>query len=453
MQKQSAAWAACTLLLWAGCGSQTVPTDTSTSPTTTVPTAAASGSAGAPVTAAAAGASGRSTTVATPAVAGQTGAVTPATGAAGSAPKVDSGSGGASAMAAGTSAAVAGASGSTAAAGSSSAAGTSAAAGGGAAGSGAAGDGAVSPTSMFKRGCKNRELGPCASFIPENGKEIELGPYGALMEVNVGKGFEYAVASGDSDDNASCKSFTASFGEDPKSSEMLLDVKQLDFSLYTVYRPAQFKEGEKAPIITWGNGTCAQPEGYGALLRYVASHGFFVVAANSRWVGNGSPMKKGLDFAFAANDDKNSPYYQKLDTTKVGAMGHSQGGQGTVAIVGDARVKAVIIWNMTSSTSKPFLAVSGDTDVVRLTPESMRRAVNNASVQAAFLYYHMVPETGSASGHLTLMTQPERVIEPAVAWWKFILGADSESKLYFSGANCKLCNRKDEFEFGQKGLD
>jgi len=318
---------------------------------------------------------------------------------------------------------------------------------------GVAGGAAGGASSTWKRSCKSGDVGPCASFIPSNGMEVELGPYGAVMEPNVGKGFAYTVASGDSDDNAYCRSFSSAFGEDPSASDMLLDTGSLDFTLYTVYRPAQFKDGEKLPIITWGNGTCAQPEGYATLLRYVASHGFLIVAPNSRFVGSGAEMRKGLDFIFAANEDPMSPYYQRLDTTKVGAMGHSQGGQGTVATVSDARVKAVIIWNMGTSTTKPFLAVSGDTDVTGATPSGMGSAVNRATVKAAFLYYHMVPATGSASGHLTLMTQPERVVEPATAWWKYILNDDAESKAYFAGTSCKLCMRDDEFEFGQKGIE
>jgi len=451
---RAAQWAAFSLAVWAGCSDAPAPstdpvgTGTGTSPV------GVSGS-GAPVAAPAAGVRAPVTTppttapvpgqagqLATP-TAGIPGTLPPSAGAAGTLPVDDTDAGvpgAAGTGAAGTSAAGTGA------------AGTAGAAAGATGSAGAAGSG-TSPTSAFKRGCKNRELGPCASFIPENGKELELGPYGALMEVNVGKGFEYPVASGDSDNNASCRSFTSLFGEDPESTKMLLDVSQLDMKLFTVYRPAQFKEGEKVPIITWGNGTCSQPEGYGALLRYVASHGFLVVAANSRWVGDGGPMKKGLDFAFAANEDKNSPYYQKLDTTKVGAMGHSQGGQGTVAVVGDSRVKAVILWNSGASTSKPFLAVSGDKDIVGLTASSMERAVNSARVKAAYLYYHMIPGTGSASGHLTLMTQPERVAEPAVAWWKLILSGDAASKPYFVGTDCKLCKRDSEFEFGQKGLE
>jgi hypothetical protein len=69
------------------------------------------------------------------------------------------------------------------------------------------------------------------------------------------------------------------------------------------------------------------------------------------------------------------------------------------------------------------------------------------------LFYHMVPMEGSAAGHLTLMQQPERVVEPAVAWWKMILNNDAEAKTFFVGTDCKLCGKDAEFEFGAKGLE
>ena len=295
----------------------------------------------------------------------------------------------------------------------------------------------MSPTAMFKRGCKDFDPGPCASFIPGGpygAPEIELGPYGASLDFNIGKDFAYPIADGDADDDATCSAL---------SNGQTSQVQQsVDYTLYSVYRPGQFNEGEKVPLIVWGDGTCAWPEAYGPLLRYVASYGFVIVAPNSRWVGDGSQMKKALDFMFAANDDKNSPYYQKLDTTKVGAMGHSQGGSGTIAVASDARVKAVIIWNGGSSASKPFLAVTGDGDILDASPASMRQDIDAATVsQAAFLYYHMILQMSDVPGHLTLVTEPQRVVEPALAWWQYILNGDAEAKAFFVGTDCKLCNR------------
>ena len=63
----------------------------------------------------------------------------------------------------------------------------------------------------------------------------------------------------------------------------------------------------------------------------------------------------------------------------------------------------------------------------------------------------MILQKSDVPGHLTLVTEPQRVVEPAVAWWKYILNGDAEAKAFFVGTDCKLCNRKAEFEFGQKG--
>jgi hypothetical protein len=346
--------------------------------------------------------------------------------------------------------ATAGVSGSSAAAGRGATAGATAAAGKGATAgsSGAAGASAARPVYPD---CKGDDLGPCGTYTTQSGTKLTLGSDGVVTERNVGKGFEVQLATGDADGGATCDGVIASFGEDPKASEPLRDTKGIDFALYTVYRPAQWVEGQKLPIITWGNGTCAKPEGYGALLRYVASQGFFVIAANSRWTQTGSPMTRALDFLEAANADSKSPYYQRLDLAKIGAMGHSQGGMATITAAQDRRVKSVIIWNGGSSASKPYLAVTGDLDIGEPTVAGLKRDVE-ANPPGAWLFYHKTVGTGPVKGHLTLMTQPERVIEPTVAWFKYQLSNDAASRDWFVGNDCKLCKTTDEYEYGQKSL-
>jgi hypothetical protein len=286
-------------------------------------------------------------------------------------------------------------------------------------------------------------------------KMIQLGPYGAQMDPNVGTGFENTVSANDSSP-AFCQGFASIFGEDPALTAKLLNTSQngltLNFALYTVYRPANWPSAA-VPIITWGNGTCAQPEGYGALLRYVASYGYFVVAANSRQVGSGTEIRHALDFAIAANADPSSPYYQKLDATKIGAMGHSQGGGGTAAASSDSRILDVILFNALNGTSsKPYVAVSGDKDVTTTTPQAMASAAN-AAAKAAWIYYHNPVGMGNIRGHLVLMLSPERVEGWTVAWWDMVLKGDTASRDWFVGTSCKLCNQASDFEFGEHGLD
>jgi hypothetical protein len=226
----------------------------------------------------------------------------------------------------------------------------------------------------------------------------------------------------------------------------------LNFGLYSVYYPAIWPEG-KVPVLSWGNGTCAQPEGYGALLRYIASYGFFIVAPNCREVGNGAALRKGLDFAAAANADSASPYFGHLDMAKVGVMGHSQGSSAANTAASDSRVKAVILFNGGQSNAKPFLAISGDGDIGGATNASMSSAVNGAS-KGAYLFYHNpvgAPQFG-ITGHLVLMLSPQRVTDQATSFWQTVLNNDAAARAKFTGTSCAFCTHASDYNFGQKGL-
>lgn len=314
-------------------------------------------------------------------------------------------------------------------------------------------------TAALKPKCKYDEMETaCSSLITPvipltngstwGGIELQQGPYGAYVEWNEGKAFENPINALEN----ICSIAAGVFREPESVTQDILNLRGQDLGLYTVFRPACWKEGEKYPVITWGNGTCGQTGGYGTLLATVASHGFVVVAANSRWTGDGTVMLRALDLAKALNEDPSSIYYQRLDLDKVGAMGHSQGAGATNGAAQDPRVKAAILWNGPRTTVKPFLAVSGERDIGSVTPQAMAQDVNGASPPAAWVYFHQVLETGGTStGHLTLMEQPERVTDLTIAWWKYILLGDPEAKKMFVGDDCGLCNRKAEFEYGQNG--
>jgi hypothetical protein len=313
--------------------------------------------------------------------------------------------------------------------------------------------------------CMPGSAGPCTSYttpLADSGTTIQLGPYGASADANVGTGFENQIQMGDTPGSTFCKTFIDGvFDPDPAFSAQVDQILtgtangvSVDYSLYTVYRPATWPT-TPVPVITWGNGTCAPPESYGALLRYVASYGFFVVAANSREVGSGSPapMLHALDFAAAANADTTSPYFGKLDMTKVGAMGHSQGAMATATAASDPRVLDIILFNGGDTSSKPYLAVSGDTDVTGYTPAAMAAAIDASTVPAAWLYFHQIDVVGkNFNGHLTIQTQPERVVEPAKDWFQMMLQNNTTAQAEFVGPSCGLCGDAGAQEFGENNL-
>jgi predicted dienelactone hydrolase len=261
--------------------------------------------------------------------------------------------------------------------------------------------------------------------------------------------------------------FAALFSEPANLTAQLLQTSvngvANNYALYSAYHPANWPS-TPVPVITWGNGTCAQPEGYGALLRYVASYGYFVIAANDVQVGTANsdgsqPMLKALDYAAAANTDSTSPFYQKLDMTRVGAMGHSQGGGATATASSDSRIKYVIDFNADDSgIAKPYLAISGDMDITGFTVSSMMTAIDGATLPAAYLYYH--DPVGSSSdalkGHLVLMLTPERVTTQTVAWWEMWFRNDAASKADFVGSSCGFCgqtsNASNPYDYGANSM-
>jgi len=339
-----------------------------------------------------------------------------------------------------------GAGGAGGAAGAAGAAGSVAAAGAGGASAGAC------DTSTFVADCKqggaqwgtDQQSGPCKGGTTVYGVTSDFGPYGVASEYNVGADFNTGntLAS----DFGICSVFIDSFGADPVGSADLKNTHDLDLGLFTVFYPGCMPDGEKFPLLTWANGTCAMPEGYGPLLRTVASYGYIVVAANSVQTGSGAQQRKAIDFMLAENDKMGSKFYQKIDADKIGGFGHSQGGMSTVAAADDARIKTVVIFNGGTSASKPYLAISGDNDISGAISGYVN-AVMAAQRPAAYLWFHQIPlaantsTTGAlAPGHLTLMMEPERVQDATVAWFDMMLKQKPEAKAMFIGDSCTLCD-------------
>src|SRR5262249_19933245 len=134
------------------------------------------------------------------------------------------------------------------------------------------------------------------------------------------------------------------FMEPSALTDDLKNTRMLDYSLYTIFRPACMKDGETYPVITWANGTCGLTHGYAPLLSQIASYGFVIIASNSSWT-NTMPTNKvqerALDYAEFLNEDKGGEFYHRLDLENIGAMGHSQGAAATLTAAMDDRVDSI----------------------------------------------------------------------------------------------------------------
>jgi len=284
---------------------------------------------------------------------------------------------------------------------------------------------------------------------------IKAGPYGGKIEWNQGAGTPY-VNPVNGAEPICLPTGVDTFNEPASVSAQVLDLRGLDHSLYTIFRPACMKDGETYPVITWANGTCGETQGYAPLLSTVASYGFVVFASNSTWTATPPTDKvqlRALDYAQAVNEDPTNVLYHRLNLNKIGAMGHSQGAQATGNASSDPRIKALIFFSGGTSNNEPFVYISADRDIGSTSPSSLAQATDGATKPGAWVFYHQVLETGGTStGHLVLMEQPERVIDMTVAWWQYQLNGDQTAKNMFVGDNCGLCNQSAEFEYGHNSL-
>jgi hypothetical protein len=284
---------------------------------------------------------------------------------------------------------------------------------------------------------------------------VPAGPYGGKIEWNQGAGTPY-VNPVNSNEPLCVPAGIESFGEPASVNAQVENLRGLDHSLYTIFRPACMKDGETYPVITWANGTCGETQGYAPLLSGVASNGFVIIASNSTWTATAPTDQvqlRALDYAKYLNEDKTSIFYQKLNLDKIGAMGHSQGAQATGNASSDPRIKAVMFFSGGTSNHQPFVYISADRDISATSPSVLADATDASTQPGAWVFYHQVLETGgNVTGHLVLMEQPDRVLGMTIAWWQYMLKDDPTAKSMFVGSGCGLCNNPTEFEYGHNGL-
>ena len=143
---------------------------------------------------------------------------------------------------------------------------------------------------------------------------------------------------------------------------------------FYVYRPVELgKDGVKHPIFIWGTGAGALPERYKEYFPQFATHGIVVVSPN-KTDKTGSDMKAAIDWITAQSKDPSSPYYDKVDITRIGMGGHSQGSIATFDAEGmEDRLKTTIhvaggSFDMrgSSKVKTPTAYICGEADTLAL---------------------------------------------------------------------------------------
>ena len=213
--------------------------------------------------------------------------------------------------------------------------------------------------------------------------------------------------------------------------------------MFTLFRPMDLKQsGLCHPVITWGNGTGSTPNLYRGLLNHLASHGFVVIASNSTNVAQGSPapMLAGVTWVLEQNADPASPMYQRIDTTHIGATGHSQGAFATTTAGGDPRITTIAplcgAQTQRNLSGPAFLFCGGmDTTVPCSTVMNAYNGITNQPVMLAS--YLAADHANWITFGSATTVKPVEVA--TTAWMRVHLMGDTALRGRFYGASCTLC--------------
>jgi len=259
-------------------------------------------------------------------------------------------------------------------------------------------------------------------------------------------------------------------------------VMEMDATLadHTVYRPVDLSKVQgKLPVVSFGNGGCVNVgSAFQTLLGEVASHGYLAIATGpirpepatgppAAGPPGGIPfaqsktesLVKAIDWAIAENGRKGSPYYGRIDTTKIAVAGQSCGGLQAIAVGADPRVTTVMVLNSgiirggiptpDGGTRQPagYLPAS-DADLPKLhTP--MLYLIGGEKDQAYrgaegdFEAIQKVPifNANTPVGHGGTWRQPGggAMGKVAIDWLNWRLKGDAEAAKTFNGDPCGLC--------------
>jgi hypothetical protein len=203
-----------------------------------------------------------------------------------------------------------------------------------------------------------------------------------------------------------------------------------------VVRPTNLgADGLRHPLFIWGPGGGTQPRNYETLMRRIASHGFVVYSEVSRGA-NGSEMVAAITWLINENKRSGSPYYQKLDESKVGVGGHSYGSNSAMSAASDPRVKAFVHAagsafrgsGKARNLKQPAAFVCGEDDPTANVTDCRTDYMQTSS-----------PVFFTIMANEDHLSTPRAGLPLMVAWLRWHLGDESERRSMFIGPNCEFC--------------
>ncbi|MEO6216371.1 MAG: hypothetical protein ABIO86_10100 [Sphingomonas sp.] len=249
---------------------------------------------------------------------------------------------------------------------------------------------------------------------------------------------------------------------------------------HVIYHPADLGRlgSRKLGLFIWGNGACSDD---GASARFhlaeIASHGYLAIAPGKILSGPGAPppappappqganasgklltvktttaaLIAAIDWAYAENGRRGSPFFHRLDLNKLAVAGHSCGGLQALEAASDPRVHAVIINNsgIFADGTNPIAGLNVDKALLRKlhTPifyilgGPTDIAYPNGMDDVARIDTVPVMVANLPVGHGGTFSQPNggAVAQVSVKWLDWQLSGDKVAAKAFVGKDCGLC--------------
>jgi dienelactone hydrolase len=150
-------------------------------------------------------------------------------------------------------------------------------------------------------------------------------------------------------------------------------------------------------------------------------------------------MLVGVTWMLEQNADPTSEFYQRIDTTHIGATGHSEGAMATASAGADSRIVTIApICNGSNARNLrgPALLLCGGQDTTLPCSGSVS-ALKSLTTQPAMAADYLT------ATHTSWMTFGNGALSPVelavVAWMRVQLMGDTSLRPNFYGTACALC--------------
>ena len=233
-----------------------------------------------------------------------------------------------------------------------------------------------------------------------------------------------------------------------------------------IWYPTEMETEEVTyPMIIVVNGSNTAALNYEAFFSRLASWGFIVVGNDDRQSGTGASTSATLDYMLELNRNISSEFFGKIDETKIGCTGYSQGGAGAIRAVTEFENSDKFTCLFTASAAYSLLAgnMGWGYDVSKISIPYFMTAGTGTSDDAGNSEIHNNEVFAGVAPLASLIENYENISEDVfkirarvtgaeheemqlrtdgymTAWMLYHLMGDEEAKTVFYGASAEILN-------------